>query len=294
MTGMQQRATSGRDAGAENSLIESNLPLVGHLVREAMARLPQHINRDDLVSAGMTALVLAAKSFEADKGVPFARFAAIRIRGALLDELRSMDWASRSVRGRSREMEATRIELTTTLGRSPSHEELAAALGISVSELDSINADVQRASVLSIEGFAPETGAAITPDTDRGPEQLLIDREKLGYLHDAIAELPERLAHVVRAYFFEQRQMADIATELGVTESRVSQLRAEALKMLKGGLAGLIDLSDAPAPVEPVGRAAVKLATYASAVANRGSLASRLSISTPRGEVRPGTHAATA
>jgi RNA polymerase sigma factor for flagellar operon FliA len=288
MTGSTATAASRDCKNAERVLIESNLPLVGHLVREAMARLPQHINRDDLTSAGMTALVLAAQAFQSDKGVPFARFAAIRIRGALLDELRSMDWASRSVRGRSREMEATRIELTTVLGRSPSHEELANALGISVSELDSINADVQRASVLSIEGFAPETGAAMTPDTERGPEQLLIDRERLGYLHDAINELPERLAHVVRSYFFEQRQMADIAAELGVTESRVSQLRAEALKMLKGGLGGLINMDETPAQIaqEAPGRAAAKLATYAAAVANRGSLATRLAISTPRGEVR--------
>jgi len=276
------------------ALVESNLPLVGHLVREAMTRLPAHINRDDLVSAGMTALVMAAQSFQTDKGVPFARFAAIRIRGALLDELRSMDWASRSVRGRSREVETARIELTTKLGRSPSHEETASALGLSVAELDAINADVQRASVLSIDGFAPETGAAVTPDGERGPEQLLLDREQLGHLYDAIVELPERLRHVVRSYFFDERQMSDIASELGVTESRVSQMRAEALRMLKGGLTDLVMTGCETPAVAKAGRAGAKLAGYAATVANRGSLGSRLSMTTVRGEMIADRRAASA
>src|SRR6195952_404488 len=96
-------ATTGTPAGAATSvetLVRENLALVGHIVRETMTRLPAHIGRDDLTSAGMTALVLSAQGFDESRGVPFARFAAIRIRGALVDELRSMDWASRSVRGR--------------------------------------------------------------------------------------------------------------------------------------------------------------------------------------------------
>jgi RNA polymerase sigma factor for flagellar operon FliA len=260
-------------------LITANMPLVGHLVREMMNRLLAHVNRDDLVSAGMTALVLSARGFEAGRGVPFARFAAIRIRGALLDELRSMDWASRTVRGRARELDTVRTGLTNTLGRSPSPAELAAAMGVSISDLDSIDADVQRASVLSLQGFAPETGAALLPDAQRGPEQLLIDREQIGFLHDAIAELPERLALVVRAYFFEQRQMSDIAAELGVTESRISQLRSEALGMLRHGMRAQTETV-----AEGTGRSGAKIASYAAAVANRSSLGARLSISTAMGE----------
>ncbi|HZC70506.1 MAG TPA: sigma factor, partial [Jatrophihabitans sp.] len=88
-----------------DELVTEHLPLVGHLVRELMHRLPAHVNRDDLVSAGSVALVLSARSFDPARGVPFARFAAIRIRGALTDELRTMDWASRAVRSRAREVE---------------------------------------------------------------------------------------------------------------------------------------------------------------------------------------------
>lgn len=264
-------------------LVRDNLALVGHIVRETMTRLPAHIGRDDLTSAGMAALVLSAQGYDAERGVPFARFAAIRIRGALVDELRSMDWASRSVRGRAREVDAARNQLSVSLGRSPRPNEVAEVLGVSVSELGSIDADVHRASVLSLQGFAPETGAAMVPDSQRTPEQLVCDREQLGYLHDAIGELPERLRYVVQAYFFDQRQMADIAAELGVTESRISQLRAEALKLLRHGMAAA-EPDAAPAP-EPTGRSGAKIASYAAAVAARGNLSSRLSLSNAYGEV---------
>jgi RNA polymerase sigma factor for flagellar operon FliA len=275
-------ATRVCDAAVEQ-LVRENLALVGHIVRETMTRLPAHIGRDDLTSAGMAALVLSAQGYDESRGVPFARFAAIRIRGALVDELRSMDWASRSVRGRAREVEAARNQLSVTLGRSPRAHEVAETMGVSVSELGSIDADVHRASVLSLQGFAPETGAAMVPDSQRGPEQLVIDREQLGYLHDAIAELPDRLRHVVRSYFFDQRQMADIAAELGVTESRISQLRAEALKLLRHGL--VVAEPEAPRPPEPTGRAGAKVASYAAAVAARGNLVSRLQMTNAFGEV---------
>ena len=281
-------AAQGASAAAKvcppevETLVRDNLALVGHIVRETMTRLPAHIGRDDLTSAGMTALVLSAQSYDESRGVPFARFAAIRIRGALVDELRSMDWASRSVRGRAREVETARNQLAVTLGRSPRPQEVAETIGVSVSELGNIDADVHRASVLSLQGFAPETGAAMVADVQRGPEQLLLDREQLGYLHDAIAELPERLRHVVQAYFFEQRQMADIAAELGVTESRISQLRAEALKLLRHGLANAEP--EAAAVAEPTGRAGARVASYAAAVAARGTLSSRLKMSNSYGE----------
>ena len=102
-----------------DDLTRANLALVGHIVRDVMSRIPAHVCRDDLVSAGMYALAVSAASFDESRGVPFARFAAIRIRGALTDELRSMDWASRGVRSKSREVEATRASLLARLGRAP-------------------------------------------------------------------------------------------------------------------------------------------------------------------------------
>ncbi len=143
------------------ALITANLPLVGHLVREALAKVPSHVSADELSSAGMMALVVSAQNFDDSRGVPFARFAAIRIRGAIIDELRGMDWAARSVRGRAREADAVRSQCAAALGRTPRPEEIAAAMGISLTELQALDADLARAGVVSIDGFAPETGRTV-------------------------------------------------------------------------------------------------------------------------------------
>ncbi len=269
-------------------LVEENLPLVGYLVREVLAKVPAHVGRDVLTSAGMMALVVSAQGYEPDRGVPFARFAAIRIRGALLDELRGMDWAARSVRGRAREVASVQASLAAALGHTPSAADVAAALGMTLGELDAVQTDVARASVLSLQGFAPETGAELLAEQAPGPEALIMQREQLGYLHDAIAELPERLRFVVTSYFFEQQQMSDIAVELGVTESRVSQMRAEALRLLKDGMNSQLDPWAVAPPKKKAGRQVANRTSYFAAIAKRSTLADRLAISTPRGDIRPG------
>ena len=268
-------------------LVEGNLALVGHLVREVLGRVPVHVGRDELTSAAMMALVVSAQGFDAARGVPFARFAAIRIRGALMDELRGMDWAARSVRGRAREVEAVRTTLTARLGRTPHSDELAGAMGMSRAELDALNVDLARASILRLQGFSPETGAELLPDRAAGPESLILVREQLGYLHDAIAELPERLRFVVNEYFFQQRQMTDIAAELGVTESRVSQLRAEALRLLKAGMNSQLEPGAVTEEARPNGRAAAGRSAYFEAIASRSSVSSRLAMSSLRGDMLP-------
>jgi RNA polymerase sigma factor for flagellar operon FliA len=228
---------------------------------------------------------VAAQSYDEERGVPFARYAAIRIRGALLDELRSMDWAARSVRTQAREVDNIKQQLAATLGRTPRPDEVAAALKITVGELDAIQYDVARAKTLSLQGFAPETGPELLADNSAGPEALLLFREKVGYLHQAIEALPERLRYVVVGYFFEQRQMADLGAELGVTESRVSQLRAEALRVLRDGMNSQLE----PEAVTPAGRGrgAAGRTAYLQAVAGGGTMATRLARTTPEGEMRP-------
>jgi RNA polymerase sigma factor for flagellar operon FliA len=270
-----------------DELVRVHLPLVGHLVREMLGRIPSHVCRDDLVSAGMLALVTSAQSYDASRGVPFGRFAAIRIRGALTDELRTMDWASRGVRSKARELETARGELAAALGRTPRREEIAHAMGIAVSELDGVEADVQRASVLSIQGLTDNDGAELLPSVGDGPEALLLRREQLGLLRDAIAELPDRLRVVVEEYFFEQRKMADIAADLGVTESRVSQLRSEALAMLRDGMRAQDSAAgDAPRTSAGARKRNDAREAYAAAIAARSNLAGRLEASSLLGEAR--------
>ncbi|GIM70433.1 sigma-70 family RNA polymerase sigma factor [Actinoplanes auranticolor] len=264
-------------------VVRAHMPLVGHLVREMLARVPAHVNRDDLLSAGYAALVAAARGFDEARGVPFARFAAARVRGALLDELRGLDWASRSVRQRARRTDTARQELTAELGRIPTAAEVAAHLGCTVEDIESADDDVARAVVFSLQGFATVGADDMVTEPGAGPEELLIRRERLGYLRHAIDVLPDRLRAVITGYFFEERPMARIAEELGVTESRVSQLRAEALALLKDGLNTHLDPAlAAQSPVRD-GCVARRRAAYYDQIATRGGLRDRLALTSPDG-----------
>ncbi|UQU66999.1 sigma-70 family RNA polymerase sigma factor [Couchioplanes caeruleus] len=261
--------------------VRAHMPLVGHLVREMLARVPAHVNRDDLLSAGYAALVAAARGFDESRGVPFARFAAARVRGALLDELRGLDWASRSVRQRARRTDSARQELTAELGRTPTLAEVAERLGCSVEDIESADDDVQRAVVFSLQGFATAGADDMVTEPSAGPEEMLIRRERLGYLRHAIEVLPERLRVVITGYFFDERPMAQIAADLGVTESRVSQLRAEALSLLKDGLN--IHLNPGVATSVKDGCVARRRAAYYDQIATRGTLRDRLALTGPDG-----------
>jgi RNA polymerase sigma factor for flagellar operon FliA len=275
-------AAASLDRSLED-LIREHIPLVGHLVRETLSRVPAHVNRDDLTSAGLLALVTAAKAYDPAHGVPFPRFVAIRIKGALVDALRGLDWATRSVRHRARQVEQVRVELTGALGRLPSSKELAEALGLGVGEVDAVEDDVRRAVVLSLQGFTTGSAEDLISEPTPGPEEMLLHRERIGYLHDAIEALPERLKLVVTRYFLEERPMAEVAEELGVTESRVSQLRAEALVLLRDGMNAQLNPEAVPASTRPDGCVARRRAAYFAEVANQGTLKSRLGMTTAFG-----------
>jgi RNA polymerase sigma factor for flagellar operon FliA len=252
-----------------DELITTHMPLVGHIVRETMGRVPSHVSRDDLTSAGLTALVLAARAYDEERGVPFDRYAAQRIRGALLDELRSVDWASRSVRRRARDLAETRSRLANLLGRTPTAAEVANAAGMSEEEVAANDEDVSRAQVLSLQGTSATPIEELIATRAPSPEELVEHTERLTYLREAIEELPERLRVVVQDYFFSERPMADIAADLGVTDSRISQMRAEALTLLRDALNHALE----PALVKPTGKtggvAQRRRESYFAAVAAR-------------------------
>jgi RNA polymerase sigma factor for flagellar operon FliA len=265
------------DRELERQLVTEHLPLVGYIVSELIGRVPSHVSKDELSSAGLAALAQAARGFDPERGVPFGRFASTRIRGAILDELRGMDWASRSVRARARRTETVREQLLAALGRTPTPQELATALGVAVSELDSIADDVQRAVVLSIQGFAdPSSVEDAVVAREPGPEESLLMREQVHYLHAAVGSLPDRLRTVVEGYFFEERPMAEIAAELGVTESRVSQMRAEALVLLKDGMNSQLDAAQVKEPAKPGGCVARRREAYFAAIAAQGNFRAHL------------------
>jgi len=277
-------ATTRTVTREQELLIRDNMALVGHMVREMLFKVPAHVHRDDLASAGYAALVTAARAYDATRGVPFGRFAAVRVRGALLDELRSMDWASRSVRARARRAEVARQELTAQLGRTPTPTELAELLGVGVSELSNVDDDVQRAAVLSLQGFTAGTAEDLVTEPALNPEEMLLHRERIGYLHDAVAVLPERLRYVVEASFLRERPLAEVAAELDVTESRVSQLRTEALALLKDGLTTHMEQQDNGRAKD--GCVARRRAIYAAQIAARSTMASRLGVTDAHGQRR--------
>jgi RNA polymerase sigma factor for flagellar operon FliA len=266
------------DERATEELITTTMPLVGHIVRETMGRVPSHVSRDDLTSAGLTALVQAAQAYDAERGVPFERYAAMRIRGAILDELRSVDWASRSVRRRARDLEEVRSRLASTLGRTPSPQEVASALGMTVDEIAANDEDVSRAQVLSLQGSATASLDELIPTRAPSPEALVEHQEKLTYLMEAIEELPERLRIVVNDYFFAERPMADIAAELGVTDSRISQMRAEALVLLRDALNTALEPSLVQTTGKEGGCANRRREAYFAAVASRHADGARRSV----------------
>ncbi len=270
------------DHHREEQLVTEHLPLVGYLVSELIGRLPAHVSRDELTSAGMAALAQAARSFDDERGVPFGRFASTRIRGALIDELRSYDWASRSVRSRARRRDIAEEELTRAMGRTPTQTELAEYLGVAPSEIDAVQEDVQRAVVLSLQGFG-DSGSVddVVSGREPGPDEVLLHRERIGYLYDAVEVLPDRLRTVVIRYFFEERPMAEIAEELGVSESRVSQMRAEALLLLKDGMNAQLEPSLVAPHSRPGGCAARRRDSYVADVAAHGDFRARISGITP-------------
>lgn len=264
------------------ALIETNLPLVRNIVLQVAGHFPRHVDRQELAHAGALGLVEAARRYEADRGVPFDRFAARRIRGAILDAVRAVDWAPRSVRALSRELDTVEYELANRNGSQPSESEVATAMGITTSDLTAIRDRVYRSVVLALEhgsngrtddGEDVALGDVIADRSAQEPAESLEARELLGYLRDAIDLLPERHRIVIVGYFLDNRTSLELADDLGVTESRISQIRSEALEMLRNG----IDAQYAPLPeAAPVGRTARRKADYASAIGGASAWRDRL------------------
>ncbi|MGE0879133.1 MAG: sigma-70 family RNA polymerase sigma factor [Acidimicrobiia bacterium] len=261
--------------------IEQHLPLVEQIVVQVAVNFPRHVDRGELVRAGVLGLVEAANRFDEAKGVPFDRFAARRIRGAILDAVRSADWAPRSVRALSRRADSVEQRLASELGRLPSVDELAGALGTTALDLANLRDRVFRSVVLALDyrlGDEEEDLSLVDVLCDRTatePSEELEAREMRSYLRDAVKLLPERHRLVIVGYFLEGRTSEELARFLGVTESRVSQLRSEALIMLREG----IEAQYVPEDVEeetPVGRVARRKATYASAIGNKSDWRRRL------------------
>jgi RNA polymerase sigma factor for flagellar operon FliA len=253
----------------QDEIILAHMPVVGYQVSEMIRRVPAHVGRDELAAAGALALVQAARAFNPELGVPFGRYAAVRVRGAIVDALRAMDWASRGARLQARKLTELTENLTAALGRTPTRAELAQAMGTDATEVDAARAHASR-RLLSLD--AEGVGAAETlPTPTPGPEEQFLVSERARYLAAAVEELPERLRTVVEQLYFHDRPVAELADELGVTQSRISQLRSEALSLLKDGMNTALEPELAPRPSVTPGLAERRRQAYCAGVAARAA-----------------------
>lgn len=225
-------------------LITANVDLVRYEVDRVAMGLPEQVDRDDLVSAGMIGLIKAVDRYDPGRGASFRTYACTLMRGAILDELRRMDWAPRGMRGRYRELEAAVSQLRQHLGRQPDEAEIIERLGITSAEYRRLLQDASTAAIVSLEGLSEAAGDARTPTnaslTDGRSEWIphaAVDRAELRrLLIECIAELSEREQTVVSLYYQEELTMREIGMILDVTESRICQIHTQAMARLRAAL----------------------------------------------------------
>jgi RNA polymerase sigma factor for flagellar operon FliA len=265
---------------AAEPMVENHLDLVRHVVMQVAVHFPRYVDRQELARAGALGLVEAARRYDPSRGVPFDRYAARRIRGAILDSVRAADWAPRSVRTLGRKLEQIEQQLAAAGGEPATSGGVAAALGLSEKELHRLRDRVFRSVVLALEHVVADADAegltlvdVLADRTAVEPAEELETRELLGYLRDAVSLLPERHRIVVVGYFLEGRTSLELANLLGVTESRVSQIRSESLEMLREGIEA--QYANVEEPVGE-GRAARRRANFASAIGDASVWRDRL------------------
>jgi RNA polymerase sigma factor for flagellar operon FliA len=234
-----------KDKGLRDRLILTYAPLVKFVAGRLGSGLPAHVDEGDLVSYGLLGLIGAIERYDPDREIKFETYAIARIKGAIIDELRALDWVPRSVRSRAREIERAIGELEAKLGIAPTDEQIAEKLGITVEELEDSLTDISRSSIAaldelwSVSGDGDQVSLMDTLEDTSGPRpaEALDETEMREALADAIARLPEREKLVVTLYYYEELTLREIGEVLGVTESRVSQLHTKAILRLKARLA---------------------------------------------------------
>ncbi|MDR3300236.1 MAG: RNA polymerase sigma factor FliA [Candidatus Accumulibacter sp.] len=226
----------------KNQLVQRFAPLVKRIAYHLMARLPSNIQADDLVQNGMIGLLDAIDRFETGMGAQFETYATKRIRGAMLDGLRDNDWLPRGLRRELRQIERTITRLEHELGRAPSEDELATALGVPLTDYQKTLQDARGHQIVSFEDLADVDGDDFLErhfvDNDGDPAKILEDENLKKLLVLGIESLPEREKLAMSLYYEHDLNLREIGEILGVTESRVSQLHAQAITRLRARIAG--------------------------------------------------------
>jgi RNA polymerase sigma factor FliA len=233
------------DRKARDQLIVRYSPLVKFVAGRVSAGLPQSIEQADLVSYGMFGLIDAIEKFDTDRNIKFETYAITRIKGAIIDELRSIDWVPRSVRAKARAVEQAYASLEASLGRAPTDAEVAGALQISEADLQQIFGQISYIGIVALDevisGGGGERGDSVTlgdslADRGEGPMAAFEVEEMKQILAGAINRLGDREKIVLSLYYYENLTLAQIGQVLGVTESRVCQIHTKAVMQLRGRL----------------------------------------------------------
>jgi RNA polymerase sigma factor FliA len=237
------------DERARERLVVAYSPLVKFIAGRMASGLPSHVEEGDLISYGLLGLIGAIERFDLEREIKFETFAVARVKGAIIDELRSLDWVPRSVRARARDVERAHAKLEAKLQRAPTDEEMAAQLEMTVEEFQDALLEIANSSILALDDlwtFADPEGSGgqisvldtITDPNAVDPETEAEASEVKDRLADAIESLPERERLVVALYYYENLTLREIGEVLGVTESRVSQLHTKAVLGLRSRFAG--------------------------------------------------------
>ena len=238
-----------RDQMVRDRLILTYAPLVKYVAGRLGSGLPSHVDEGDLVSYGLLGLIGAIERFDPDRDIKFETYAIARIKGSIIDELRSMDWVPRSVRARARDIERTIAMLEAKLARAPTDEEIAHQLGITEEEFQDSLLEISRTSIAALDELWSSSTSGGDPialiDTIEDPlaaepQSAMAHTELREALGEAIARLPEREKLVVTLYYYEELTLREIGEVLGVTESRVSQLHTKAILRLKARLSATL------------------------------------------------------
>jgi RNA polymerase sigma factor for flagellar operon FliA len=227
----------------EKQVIEENLHLVRNVVDRMKAGLPSHIDADDLYSVGVTGLIAAAGRFDPSQGCAFSSYATLRIRGAILDELRRMDWCPRRARARGRKLRAATVEVEQRLGRAATDEEVRMELGLSHKDYTKWVETSRPVVFVAIdqqndgaEGDSPSLHELLADETDVTGRESMERREVIELMTSRLAELPEIPKKILAMYYFENMRLAEIAAAFGLTESRICQIHAQTIQGLRAYL----------------------------------------------------------
>jgi RNA polymerase sigma factor for flagellar operon FliA len=242
-----RRYKATQDDKARERLVVAYSPLVKYVAGRMASGLPAHVEEADLISYGLVGLISAIQRFEPERDIKFETYAITRIKGAIIDELRSLDWVPRSVRSRARDIERANSKLEHQLQRAPTDEEMAAELDMTVEEFQEALLQISNSTVAALDELwtvSDASGDQVSlldtlqdPDAP-DPSEVMDATDMKDRVADAIARLPEREKLVVALYYYENLTLREIGEVLGVTESRVSQLHTKAVLRLRSRLTG--------------------------------------------------------